>query len=87
MNEKNRYYSRSKITGVKFRRLIRCFALDWTVSNSAELVGISVRCTNSIFLKIRHRITEHCELTSPLQGVIEFDESYFGAHRIRGKPW
>ena len=49
------------------------------------MVGISFRCTNSIFLKIRHRITEHCELTSPLQGAVEFDESYFGAHRVRGK--
>lgn len=86
MNEKNRYYSHSKITGVKFRRLIRCFALDLTASNTAELTGISVRSTNSIFLKIRHSIAEHGELTSPLQGAVEFDESYFGAHRIRGKP-
>ena len=49
MNVKNRYYSRSKITEAKFRRLIRCFALDLTASNTAELTGISVRSTNSIF--------------------------------------
>lgn len=85
MNVKNRYYSRSKITEAKFRRLIRCFALDLTASNTAELTGISVRSTNSIFLKIRHRIAEHCELISPLQGAVEVDESYFGAHRVRGK--
>ena len=49
------------------------------------MTGISVRSTNSIFLKIRHRIAEHCELISPLQGAVEVDESYFGAHRVRGK--
>ncbi|WP_130803015.1 IS1595 family transposase [Acinetobacter ihumii] len=85
MNIKNRYYCRSKITEAKFRQLIRCFALDLTASNTAELIGISVRSTNSIFLKIRHRIAEHCELISPLQGDVEVDESYFGAHRVRGK--
>ena len=26
-----------------------------------------------------------CELESPLQGAVEVDESYFGAHRVRGK--
>lgn len=85
MNIKNRYYCRSKITEAKFRQLIRCFALDLTASNTAELIGISVRSTNSIFLKIRHRIAEHCELISPLQGDVdvEVDESYFGARRVR----
>ncbi len=85
MNVKNRCYSRSKITEAKFRRLIRCFILDLTASNTAELTDLSVRSTNSIFLKIRHRIAEHCELISSLQGAVEVDESYFGAHRVRGK--
>ena len=30
--------------------------------------------------------TAHCEMTSPLQGAVEFDKLYFGAHRISGKP-
>ena len=85
MNIKNRYYCRSKITEAKFRQIVRCFALDLTASNTAELIGLSVRSTNTIFLKIRHRIAEHCEIISPLQGAVEVDESYFGAHRVRGK--
>ncbi|MDE2419555.1 MAG: IS1595 family transposase [Gammaproteobacteria bacterium] len=85
MQTKNRYYRRSRITEAKFRQLVRCFALDFTASSTAELIGVSVRSTNSIFLKIRHRIAEHCELESPLQGAVEVDESYFGAHRVRGK--
>ena len=53
--------------------------------STAELTGISVRSVNSIYLRIRRRIAESCELDSPLQGAIEVDESYFGAHRVRGK--
>lgn len=85
MKAKNRYYSRSRITEAKFRQLVRCFALDLTASCTAELIGVSVWSTNSIFLKIRHRIAEYCERESPLQGAVEVDESYFGAHRVRGK--
>lgn len=39
---------------------------------------------NTIFLKNRHHTAECCELESPLQGAVEVDESYFGAHRVRG---
>lgn len=49
------------------------------------MFSISVHSTNSIFLKIRHCIAEYCELGSPLQDDVEVDESYFGAHRVRGK--
>ncbi len=85
MVNKNRYYSCSKISEAKFRQLIRCFSLDLTATSTAELAGISVRSVNNIFLKIRRRIAESCELESPLQGSVEVDESYFGPHRVRGK--
>ena len=85
MVSKNRYYRRSKISEAKFRQLVRCFALDFTAVSTAELTGLSVRSVNSIYLKIRGRVAESCELESPLQGAVEVDESYFGAHRVRGK--
>jgi transposase len=85
MASKNRYYRRSKISEAKFRQLVRCFALDFTAMSAAELTGISVRSVNSIYLKMRARIAESCELDSPLQGAVEVDESYFGAHRVRGQ--
>ena len=38
-----------------------------------------------IFSEIRERIAAICEAESPfVNGEIEFDESYFGARRIRG---
>jgi transposase len=85
MVTKNRYYRRSKISEAKFRQLIRCFAMDFTATDTAELTGISVRSVNNIFLKLRSRLAESCELASPLQGAVEVDESYFGARRVRGK--
>lgn len=82
---KNRYQKYSKISERKFRQILRYFAQDFTASDTAELTGISVRSINSIFLKLRKRIAQECEKQSPLKGVIELDESYFGPRRIRGK--
>jgi len=82
---KNRYYRRPRIGEAKFRQLVRCFALDFTATSTAELIGISVCSVNTIYLKIRSCTTECCELESPLQGAVEVDEFYFGAHRLRGK--
>ena len=85
MTSKNRYYDRSRIAEAKFRQLVRCFVLDITATSTAELTGITVRSVNSIYLKIRRRLAEACEQSSPLQGAVEVDESYFGAQRVRGK--
>lgn len=85
MINKNRYYCRSRISEAKFRQLVRCFALDFTATSTAELIGISVRSVNNIYLKIRLRMAEDCEIASPLKGAVEVDESYFGARRVRGK--
>ena len=82
---KNRYYRRSRISEKVFRRLIRVFAMDLTATDAAKLTGLSVRSVNSIYLKLRQRIAGHCETQSPVRGVIEVDESYFGPRRIRGK--
>ena len=85
MVAKNRYYRRSRIAEKKFRQLIRCFVMDFTATDTAEMTGVSVRSVNNIYLKLRARLAESCELASPLQGAVEVDESYFGARRVRGK--
>jgi transposase len=85
MIQKNRYYRGSKISEAKFRRLIRCFALDLTASRTAKMTRLSIRSVNPIYLKLRHRLAWVCEQESPVQGVVEVDESYFGAQRVRGK--
>ena len=49
------------------------------------MTGISVRSVNAIYLRLRHKIAIECERQSPLEGVLEADESYFGPQRVRGK--
>ena len=86
MEQLNRYYRCSKISGRKFLRVLRHFALDLTASRTAQLTGLTRKSVNVIFLKIRERIAEECERASPFSSCeVEVDESYFGARRVRGK--
>ena len=85
MKLKNKYQKFSKISEPQFRQILRLFALDLTASDTARLTGISVRSINTLFLKLRQRLAAECEQQTPFDGVVELDESYFGAKRIRGK--
>lgn len=81
----NRYYKHSRISEAKFRQIVKYFCMDFTATDTAQLTGIDVRSINPIYLKIRKRLAQLCEQSSPLAGTVEVDESYFGAHRARGK--
>ena len=85
MAQSNRYFRFSKLSEAKFRHLVKCFALDLTATQTANLTGISLRSVNAIFLRIRRKIAAECERQSPLEGQLEADESYFGPQRVRGK--
>jgi len=82
--QKNRYFRRSKLSEAKLRQILRYFAMDLTATDCAELSGVSVRSINTIYLRLRKRLAEHCEKVSPLGGELEADESYFGPRRVRG---
>jgi len=82
---KNRYSKSSKLSEAKFRLIIKCFALDLTATQTAEMVGVSRNSISLLFSAIRHRIAENSRLESPLSGEFEADESYFGATRVKGK--
>ena len=58
--------------------------MDLTATDCAELSAISVRSINTIYLRVRRRLAEHCQQVSPLGGELEADESYFGPRRVRG---
>lgn len=85
MERLNRYYRCSKISERKTRQIIRYFAHDLTASKTAEITGLTHRSVTMIYLKIRQRIALEAERASPFGGVVEVDESYFGARRVRGK--
>ena len=84
MIQKNKYFRRSKLSEAKFRQIVRYFAMDLTATDCAELCGVSLRSINSIYLRMRSRMAEHCEALSPFAGELEADESYFGPKRGRG---
>ena len=86
MAQVNRYYRHAKLSERKFRQLLRYFALDLTASDAARLSGLSVRSVNAIYLRLRQRIMEACELDAPISGTVEIDESLFGPRGVRGKP-
>ena len=81
----NKYYKRSKISEAQFRHLIKCFSLDLTATETAQLSSLSLRSVTVIFDRLRCRIARWCEQSAPLEGTIEIDESYFGPKRIPGK--
>ena len=81
----NRYYKCSKISEVKFRYLLRLFALDLTASDAARLTGLSVRTVSAVYRCLRRRLQTWCPVPAELDGAVELDESYFGPRRVRGK--
>ncbi len=85
MTMTNKYINRSKISEAKFREIIKYFCLDLTVLQIAELSGLNRNTITRIIKLLRQRMAEYCELASPFIGDVELDESYFGAHRVRGK--
>jgi len=51
----------------------------------AELSSVSRPTINQLFMRLRIRIAQVCNASSPLSGEVEVDESYFGARRVCGK--
>lgn len=85
MAMKNRYSKRSRISERKFREIVRYFATDLTALQTAELSGINRNTINRIYRGLRERIYHACETDRPFFGVVEVDESWFGAKRVKGK--
>ena len=65
--------------------IIRSFALDLPASKIAELSDVSRPMINHLLLKLRIRVAQVCDASSPSSGKVEVDESYFCARRARGR--
>ena len=64
---------------------MKLFCADVSASKIAELTNVNRNTVNRYLRLFRVRIAEICEDSSPFSGEIEVDESYFRAHRVRGK--
>ena len=75
--------SRSHLSEAKFRALIRYFAHNLRAWKIAELSGVSRPTINQLFMKLRIRIAQVCNASSPLSGEGEVDESYRTVPSVR----
>jgi transposase-like protein len=65
--------------------MAKCFALDLTATQTAEMVSLNRNTVNRVFNAMRTRIADYERETSPMKGELEADESYFGPRRVKGK--
>ena len=59
--------------------------MDIEATTISKITGLNRNTVNRYTKQIRQRIVEICDKTSPFSGVVEVDESYFGARRVKGK--
>jgi len=64
---------------------MRYFTHDLAASKLAALSDVSRPTINQWFFKLRPRIAQLYDASSPFSGEVEVGESSFGAHRVRGK--
>jgi len=86
MARKNRYLFRGRISGRKFRDLLRLFALDITADRAAVPTGLDHKTALAIHTLLRRRMAEPAVAGCPFRGQLEVDESSFGPARQRGRP-
>ena len=82
---KNKYAKRSRISEKKIRDLVRYFAADLTALQAANLSGLNRNTVNRFYREFRELMYTVSEAQRPLFGVVEVDESLFGARRVKGK--
>ena len=85
MKPQNRYLKNARISEQKTREIVRYFALDLEATKIAKLTNLNRNTINRYLKIIRICVAKRCEKSSPLNGEVEVDESFFGAKRVRGK--
>ena len=82
---KNKYAKRARISAAKIREVVHYFAIDLTALQAAALSGLNRNTVNRLYRALRERMLLACEAQRPLFGVVEVDESFFGARRVKGR--
>lgn len=59
--------------------------MDLTATIPDEMTGISDSYVCRFYVKIRRQLAVIFKQASPLNGAVEVDGSYLGAHRVRGQ--
>lgn len=74
-----------KISGYKVGKILKHFVVDVEADKTAVLLSLNRKTVDDYYNLFRKLIyTEQKQAFGRLTGVIELDESYFGARRVRG---
>lgn len=75
----------NRLSKHRVTKIIRCFCLDIDASTAAELLRLNRKTINRYYRLFREYIFVHQMQAGPFAGMVEVDESYFGATRLRGR--
>jgi len=75
----------AKISDYQLKKIIRHFVVDITADQTSKLLGLNRNTVNRYYMLFRIAIAkyQHDEFEK-FVGMVELDESYFGAKRVRG---
>ena len=77
----------SKLSRYKILKIVKCFCLDLTATQTSILLEINRNTINRFFMLFREVIQWHQFVEfKTIVGEVELDECYFGPNRIRGVP-
>lgn len=75
-----------KLSGYKVGKILHHFVVDVEASKTAELLDLHRHTVEDYYTLFRELIVLHQQQAfRQLSGIIELDESYFGARRMRGR--
>ena len=76
---------KAKLSSYKIKKIINCFCLDLNATQTSKLLKLNRKTSNEYYMTFRCAIAlyQHDEFEK-FVGMVELDESYFGARRIRG---
>ena len=76
----------NRLSKHRVTKIIRCFCLDIDASKTAELLRLNRKTVNRYFNLFREAIyRKQVQEMQAFVGIVEVDESYFGANRLRGR--
>ena len=76
-----------KLSRYKILKIVECFCLDLTATQTKSILGINRNTINRFFMLFRKLILQHQSIEfGAMIGEVELDGCYFGPNRIRGVP-
>jgi len=80
------YCNNKPISQYKIKKIIKCFCLDLSATQTSKLISLNRNTVNRYFNIFRNIIYQYqVDQLKRFVGEIEIDEAYFGAKRLKGR--